>query len=247
MSDNTPNPKSLGNRVGSVQCENTTLHLLKANDFVAKSIRDRLKDVCVINVCSSPGSGKTTLMQETGKRLSKELTMAVLVGDPETERDAIRMRDVGINALQIVTGGMCHIEAQMILQALDHIDTEGTDLLFIENVGNLLCPSAFDLGEDYRVTLLATTEGDDKPKKYPRMFLTSELMLVSKADLLPYVPFSVDAVTKDAREVNPNLEVITISTLKGDGLDSWCDWLKKKVQLKKNQQKGAATSLPAKE
>jgi len=237
MSDNTSNPKSLGNRVGSVQCENTTLHLLKANDFVAKAIRDRLKDVCVINVCSSPGSGKTTLMQETGKRLSKDLNIAVLVGDPETERDAVRMREVGINALQIVTGGMCHIEAQMILQALDHIDIEGIDLLFIENVGNLLCPSAFDLGEDYRVTLLATTEGDDKPKKYPRMFLTSELMLVSKADLLPYVPFSVDAVTKDAREVNPNLEVITISTLKGDGLDTWGEWLKEKVQLKKEQYK----------
>ncbi|MBB1647004.1 hydrogenase accessory protein HypB [Sphingobacterium sp. UME9] len=200
-------------------------------------MRDRLKDVCVINVCSSPGSGKTTLMQETGKRLSEDLNIAVLVGDPETERDAVRMRDVGINALQIVTGGMCHIEAQMILQALDHIDIEGIDLLFIENVGNLLCPSAFDLGEDYRVTLLATTEGDDKPKKYPRMFLTSELMLVSKADLLPYVPFSVDAVTKDAREVNPNLEVITISTLNGDGLDTWCDWLKERVQAKKDQYK----------
>lgn len=229
----TANPKSLGNRVGSVQCDNTTLHLLKANDFVAKAIRDRLKDVCVINVCSSPGSGKTTLMQETGKRLAEELNISILVGDPETERDAIRMREVGINALQIVTGGMCHIEAQMILQALDHIDLEGVDLLFIENVGNLLCPSAFDLGEDYRVTLLASTEGDDKPKKYPRMFLTSELMLVSKADLLPYVPFSVEAVTKDAREVNPNLEVMTISTLNGDGIDEWCNWLKEKVKLKK--------------
>ncbi|WP_313566499.1 hydrogenase nickel incorporation protein HypB, partial [Empedobacter sp.] len=107
------------------------------------------------------------------------------------------------------------------------------DLLFIENVGNLLCPSAFDLGEDYRVTLIATTEGDDKPKKYPRMFLTSELMLVSKSDLLPYVPFSIEAVTKDAREVNPNLEVQTISTLNGEGIDEWCQWLKEKVQLKK--------------
>ena len=118
------NPKSLGNRVGSLECDNTTLHLLKANDFVAKAIRERLKDVCVINVCSSPGSGKTTLMQETGKRLANELNMTVLVGDPETERDAIRMRESGVNALQIVTGGMCHIEAQMILQALDHIDLE---------------------------------------------------------------------------------------------------------------------------
>lgn len=229
------NPKSLGNRVGSLECDNTTLHLLKANDFVAKAIRERLKDVCVINVCSSPGSGKTTLMQETGKRLAGTLNMSVLVGDPETERDAIRMREAGVNALQIVTGGMCHIEAQMILQALDHIDLAGVDVLFIENVGNLLCPSAFDLGEDYRVTLLATTEGDDKPKKYPRMFLTSELMLVSKADLLPYVPFSVDAVTLDAREVNPNIEVQTISTLNGEGIDVWCDWVKEKVRLKKEK------------
>ncbi|MGL4585120.1 MAG: hydrogenase nickel incorporation protein HypB [Flavobacterium sp.] len=227
------NPKSLGNRVGSLQCDNTTLHLLKANDFVANAIRERLKNVCVINVCSSPGSGKTTLMQETGKRLSSELNISVLVGDPETDRDAVRMKEVGLNALQIVTGGMCHIEAQMILQALDHIDLEGTDVLFIENVGNLLCPSAFDLGEDYRVTLLATTEGDDKPKKYPRMFLTSELMLVSKIDLLPYVPFTVENVTKDAREVNPNIEVLPISTTNGDGIDQWCEWLKERVKAKK--------------
>lgn len=226
-------PKSNQMPVGSVLCDNTTLNLLKANDFVAKVIRERLKDVCVINVCSSPGSGKTTLMQETGKRLRNELNIVVLVGDPETERDAVRMREAGINALQIVTGGMCHIEAQMVLQALDHINLEGVDLLFIENVGNLLCPAAFDLGEDYRVTLLASTEGDDKPKKYPRMFLTSELMLVSKADLLPYVPFSVEAVTKDAREVNPNLEVISISTLNGEGIDAWCNWLKEKVHAKK--------------
>lgn len=219
--------------VGAVQCDNTTLNLLKANDFVAKAIRDRLPEVLVINVCSSPGSGKTTLMQETGKRLSDKLNMAVLVGDPETDRDAVRMKEVGINALQIVTGGMCHIEAQMILQALDHIDLTGVDLLFIENVGNLVCPAAFDLGEDIRVTVLAATEGDDKPKKYPRMFLTSELMVVSKADLLPYVPFSVEAVTQDAREVNPTIEVMTISSLKGDGMDEWCDWLLSKVAEKK--------------
>ncbi len=233
MINNPETPKSNRMPVGSVQCDNTTLNLLKANDFVAKTIRERVKDICVINICSSPGSGKTTLMQETGKRLAKDLNIAVLVGDPETERDAVRMREVGINALQIVTGGICHIEAQMVLQALDHINLEGVDLLFIENVGNLLCPSAFDLGEDYRVTLLASTEGDDKPKKYPRMFLTSELMLVSKADLLPYVPFSVEAVTKDAREVNPKLEVQTISTLNGEGLDWWCNWLKEKVKHKK--------------
>ncbi len=226
-------PKSNRAPVGSVQCENTTLNLLKANDYVAKVIRERLTDMLVINICSSPGSGKTTLMQETGKLLKGKLNMAVLVGDPETERDAIRMKEFGINALQIVTGGMCHIEAQMILQALDHINLDNVDVLFIENVGNLVCPAAFDLGEDYRVTIISTTEGDDKPKKYPRMFLTSELMLVSKADLLPYVPFSVDAVTKDARDINSNLEVITISSIKGDGLEQWCDWLAQKVKTKK--------------
>ncbi|ARK13803.2 hydrogenase nickel incorporation protein HypB [Fibrella sp. ES10-3-2-2] len=230
---NTARPKSNQASVGAVQCENTTLNLLKVNDFVAKAIRDRLPDVLVINVCSSPGSGKTTLMQETGKQLAGRLNMAVLVGDPETERDAIRMRDVGINALQIVTGGMCHIEAQMIYQALDHIDLTGVDVLFIENVGNLVCPAAFDLGEDLRVTLLATTEGDDKPKKYPRMFLTSELMVVSKADLLPYVPFKVENVIQDARDVNPDIEVLTISSTTGEGLDAWCDWLLAKVEAKK--------------
>lgn len=231
----TAKPKSNRASVGSVQCENTTLNLLKANDFVAKVIRERLADMLVINICSSPGSGKTTLMQETGKLLKGRLNMAVLVGDPETERDAIRMKEVGINALQIVTGGMCHIEAQMILQALDHINLDNVDVLFIENVGNLVCPAAFDLGEDFRVTVIASTEGDDKPKKYPRMFLTSELMLVSKADLLPYVPFSVEAVTKDARDINADLEVITISSLKGDGLEQWCSWLMQKVKYKKKK------------
>lgn len=226
-------PKSNRAPAGSVQCENITLNLLKANDFVAKAIRERLTNLLVINICSAPGSGKTTLMQETGKLLKGKLNMAVLVGDPETERDAIRMREVGINALQIVTGGMCHIEAQMILQALDHINLDGVDILFIENVGNLVCPAAFDLGEDYRITVISCTEGDDKPKKYPRMFLTSELMLVSKSDLLPYVPFSVEAISQDARDINANLEVITISGLKGDGLDKWCDWLMNKVKAKK--------------
>ncbi|MGN6439468.1 MAG: hydrogenase nickel incorporation protein HypB [Agriterribacter sp.] len=228
-------PKSNRMPAGSVQCDNTTLNLLKANDFVAKAIRDKAPDVLIVNICSSPGSGKTTLLQETGKRLKDKMNIAVLVGDPETERDAIRLRDAGINALQIVTGGMCHIEAQMIYQALDHIDLANTDLLIIENVGNLVCPAAFDLGEDYRVTLLASTEGDDKPKKYPRMFLTSELMLVSKADLLPYVPFSVEAATKDAREVNPDLSVIQLSTINGEGIEEWCNWLQEKLAIKKKK------------
>lgn len=229
------NTKPKSNRMpsGSVQSDTTTLNLLKANDFVAKAIRERLPNILVVNICSSPGSGKTTLLQQTAIRLQDKLKIAVLVGDPETERDATRLRESGINALQIVTGGMCHIEAQMILQALDHIDLADADVLIIENVGNLVCPSAFDLGEDYRVTMLATTEGDDKPKKYPRMFLTSELMLVSKSDLLPYVPFSVEAAAKDAKEINPDLEVIAMSAVSGDGMDEWCFWLENKAIEKK--------------
>jgi hydrogenase nickel incorporation protein HypB len=230
-----PFAKSNRQPVGAIQCDNTTLSLLKANDYVAKAIRDRMqaRGTLLINVTSSAGSGKTTLMQETARRLKDKLSMAVLVGDLETERDAVRIRQAGIPSLQIVTNGVCHLEAQMVLQAFDHINLENVELLFVENVGNLVCPAAFDLGEDYRVTLISVTEGDDKPKKYPRMFLTSELMLVSKADLLPYLPFSVDAVVQDAREVNPEIEALTVSSTSGQGMDAWCDWLLERVAAKK--------------
>lgn len=227
-------PKSSRNMRGSVACDNTTMHLLQANDFVAEAIRKEMRErnILLINITSSAGSGKTTLMQETAKRLQHRLTMAVMVGDLDTERDAIRIRETGIEARQIVTGGICHLEAQMVWQAMQVMQLDGVELLFIENVGNLVCPASYDLGEDYRVTLMATTEGDDKPKKYPRMFLTSELMLVSKADLLPYLPFSVEAVVQDAREVNPDIEAIPISSLSGEGLDAWCDWLLERVAEK---------------
>lgn len=228
-------PKSNKNARGTVACDNTTMHLLQANDFVADAIRKNIADrnILMVNVVSSAGSGKTSLMQETVKRLGDKIKIAVLVGDLETERDAERIRQVGGNALQIVTGGICHLEAQMIWQAMQTINLDDVELLFVENVGNLVCPASFDLGEDYRVTLIATTEGDDKPKKYPKMFLTSELMVISKSDLLPYLPFSVEAVTKDAQEINADLEVITISSMNGDGMDEWCDWLKTRVEEKK--------------
>ena len=227
--------KSNKNARGTVACDNTTMHLLQANDFVAEAIRKEMKqrNILMINITSSAGSGKTTLMQETVKHLKDKVNIAVLVGDLETERDADRIKQVGGNALQIVTGGICHLEAQMIWQAMQSINLEGVELLFVENVGNLVCPASFDLGEDYRVTLIASTEGDDKPKKYPRMFLTSELMLISKADLLPYVPFSIEAVTKDALEVNPKIEVLTISSTSGEGIDKWFEWLMERVEEKK--------------
>ncbi len=228
--------KSTKSARGTVQCENTNINLLKANDYVADIIKSEMSKnkTLLINITSSAGSGKTTLMQKTAEKLKDKITMAVMVGDLETERDAERIRETGIQALQIVTGGICHLEAQMIHQVLPEYKLEDIDLLFIENVGNLVCPASFDLGEDYRVTLMATTEGDDKPKKYPRMFLTSDMMLVSKSDLLPYLPFSVDAVVKDAREVNHKLEVMQISSLKDEGIDEWCDWLLEKVKQKQN-------------
>lgn len=220
---------------GTVQCENTNINLLKANDFVAEAIRKKMTEsnTLLVNITSSAGSGKTTLMQKTAELLKDKINMAVLVGDLETERDAERIRQTGIQALQIVTGGICHLEAQMVFQALDQFDLDNIDLLFIENVGNLVCPASFDLGEDYRVTLIATTEGDDKPKKYPKMFLTSDLMLVSKADLLPHVPFSLEAVTQDVREVNHEIGVLPIASITGEGLGEWTDWLLKKIALKK--------------
>lgn len=233
-----PIEKSTKAARGSVQCENTSLNLLKANDFVADTIRREMqrRNILMINVTSSAGSGKTTLLQETGRRIGDRVKIKVLVGDLETERDAERIREAGIDALQIVTGGICHLEAQMVGQALDRIDLDGVDLLIVENVGNLVCPASFDLGEDYRVTLMATTEGDDKPRKYPRMFLTSDLMLVSKADLLPYVPFSVEAVVQDARQVNPDIEVLSVSSTSGEGIDAWCEWLLSKVEEKQQSQ-----------
>lgn len=220
---------------GTVTCDNTTMHLLKANDFVADGIRKRMakNQTLLLNITSSPGSGKTTLLQETAKRLGDRVNMKILVGDLETERDADRLREVGVDALQIVTGGICHLEAQMVWQGMENLDLEGVDVLIIENVGNLVCPAAFDLGEDYRVTLIATTEGDDKPRKYPRMFLTSELMLVSKADLLPYLPFSVDAVVEDARSINPDIDALPISSTSGEGIDTWVEWILAKVEEKK--------------
>ncbi|MEO6220789.1 MAG: hydrogenase nickel incorporation protein HypB, partial [Ginsengibacter sp.] len=209
----------------------------KANDYIADMIRADMKgkDILLLNLVSSPGSGKTSLLEETIKRLKDKITIAVLEGDLETERDADRIRKQGVQALQIVTQGICHLEAQMIQQAMPSMNFDGVDILFIENVGNLVCPASYDLGEDIRVTLVSCTEGDDKPKKYPSMFLTTDIMLVTKTDLLPYVPFSVDAVVKDAKEVNDKIKTFTLSSYKGEGMDEWCDFLLQKLKEKKEK------------
>jgi hydrogenase nickel incorporation protein HypB len=220
--------------VGTLRVHDVSLNLLKANDYIAEGIREdmKAKNILVLNLVSSPGSGKTSLLEETIKKLKSKINIAVLEGDLETERDAERIRQQGVQALQIVTQGICHLQAQMIQQALPNMNFDNIDILFIENVGNLVCPASYDLGEDIRVTLVSCTEGDDKPKKYPSMFLTTDIMVVTKTDLLPYVPFSVEAVIKDAKEVNSKIETFLLSSYKGEGMDEWCDWLLEKVKEK---------------
>jgi len=229
---------------GTATCDNTTMHLLKANDFVAESIRREMtrRNILLINMTSSAGSGKTALPQETAKPIGDKVKMKVLVGDLETERDADRLRTAGVDALQIVTGGIGHLEPQMIWQGMENLDLEGVELLIAENVGNLVCPAFFYLGEDYRVTLIATTEGDDKPEKYPCMFRTGELLRVTIIDLLFYLSFSVDTAATDARDINPPLEVIEISSLQNSGVDLWCEWLLKRVQEKQQSKVSADIS-----
>ena len=228
--------------VGTLRVHDVSLNLLKANDYIADRIREdmKAKNILVINLVSSPGSGKTSLLEETIKRLKDTINIAVLEGDLETERDAERIRAQGVQALQIVTQGICHLEAQMIQQAMPNMNFENVDLLFIENVGNLVCPASYDLGEDIRVTLVSCTEGDDKPKKYPSMFLTTDIMVITKTDLLPYVPFSVDAVIKDAKEVNGKIDTFSLSSYKGDGMNEWCDWILSKVKEKQKKMENAA-------
>ena len=228
--------------VGTLRVQDVSLNLLKANDYIADRIREdmKAKNILVINLVSSPGSGKTSLLEETIKRLKDTINIAVLEGDLETERDAERIRAQGVQALQIVTQGICHLEAQMIQQAMPNMNFENIDLLFIENVGNLVCPASYDLGEDIRVTLVSCTEGDDKPKKYPSMFLTTDIMVITKTDLLPYVPFSVDAVIKDAKEVNGKIDTFSLSSYKGDGMNEWCDWILSKVKEKQKKMENAA-------
>ncbi|MCU0618444.1 MAG: hydrogenase nickel incorporation protein HypB [Gemmatimonadaceae bacterium] len=232
---------------GTVQCADVSLQLLKANDWAARTVRDTMAahGVMLINLTSSAGSGKTLLLEKTVVALKGLCRMLVLEGDLETERDADRIRRHGVPAIQITTGTTCHLEAPMILQALERVDLADVDLVIIENVGNLVCPAAYDLGESLRVTLLAVTEGDDKPRKYPRMFLSTDLVVLSKSDLLPHVPFSVEAAIADCRAVRADLEVQVLSAHSGEGMDRWLDWLRDRMAaLWTGDRPGAGARLP---
>lgn len=191
----------------------------------AHEFRERLSRMgtLIVNIVASPGAGKTSLLQATGRFWNQRYRIGVLVGDLATERDAERLRPL-MPAEQLTTGGACHLEIPLVIRGLEKLPLP-LDFLFIENIGNLVCPASHDLGEHLRVVVLSTTEGDDKPGKYPKMFRTSQVMIISKTDLLPWVPFSIDQVISDARLIQPGIQTIAVSALKDVGIDSWCRYL----------------------
>jgi hydrogenase nickel incorporation protein HypB len=179
----------------------------------------------VINLMSSPGAGKTTLLEETVRALSKNFRIAVIEGDLATERDADRIRAMGAKAVQINTHGGCHLDARMVAATLAEFDLDEIDILFIENVGNLVCPSGYDLGQHHKVAVLSVPEGNDKIPKYPQMFMRTELVLLNKIDLLPYLDFSVEEARKDLLEINPESILISLSARTKEGLHEWFSWI----------------------
>jgi hydrogenase nickel incorporation protein HypB len=194
--------------------------LLGTNKKIAADIRAELerRGILAVNLLSSPGAGKTSLLEQIAVRLRDTAKMAVIEGDIETERDAERIRAKGVPAWQITTGGACHLEAKMIARVLPQVPPD-SEFLFIENVGNLVCPASYELGERLRFVLLSTPEGDDKPKKYPKAFTTSDVLVLTKADLLPYLPFDLEKVKAEALELNPRLKIFVTSAVTGQGLD----------------------------
>lgn len=202
-------------------------NILSKNDEYAHDNRHTFghKGLFVLNLVSSPGSGKTTLLTETINQLKEQVPMAVIEGDQQTANDADRIRQTGVSAIQVNTGKGCHLDAHMVGHAISHLGLDDYGILFIENVGNLVCPSAFDLGEDHKVAILSVTEGEDKPIKYPDMFAAADLMLLNKVDLLPHLDFDVDACIRYAQKVNPHIEVIQVSAKSGEGMAEWKDWL----------------------
>jgi hydrogenase nickel incorporation protein HypB len=178
-----------------------------------------------LNLVSSPGSGKTSLLIRTITDLAKRWPIAVIEGDQQTSRDAERIRATGVQAMQINTGKGCHLDAHMVGHAMEHLDLDKSGLLFIENVGNLVCPAAFDLGEAHKIVVLSTTEGEDKPLKYPDMFAASDLMLLNKSDLLPYLDFDVQACKQAALRVNPRIEILIVSARTGEGIGDFINWI----------------------
>jgi hydrogenase nickel incorporation protein HypB len=205
--------------------------VLEKNDEIAEANRARFREhgLFVFNIVSSPGAGKTTLLERTIETLRGEMRIGVVEGDVQTDLDARRVARYGVPAVQIVTNGGCHLEARLVRDALDSLDLAALDLLVVENVGNLVCPANYDLGETLKVVVLSVTEGDDKPLKYPSMFRRASVLVVNKIDLLPYVNARVETIERYARDINPELEVFQTSCTTGAGIPEWCGWLRRRV------------------
>lgn len=209
--------------------------VLNENDRLAAELRQRFRDhgILCLNLISSPGSGKTSLLERTLEVLPNNGRVAVLTGDIQTENDATRLRRFGFPVKQITTGGTCHLDARMIDRHLAGWKLEDIDILFVENVGNLVCPASYDLGEAAKIVMLSVTEGEDKPLKYPSIFFKSELLVLNKIDLLPYVPFDIGKAEENARRVHPGIDIVRVSCTTHDGLRQWMNWLdRKKDQLR---------------
>ncbi|MEJ2200015.1 MAG: hydrogenase nickel incorporation protein HypB [Desulfuromonadaceae bacterium] len=209
--------------------------LLAKNNRLAGYNRARFseKQLLVLNLVSSPGSGKTSILERTLSDLSGQLRFAVLEGDQQTSNDADRIAATGVAVKQINTGAGCHLDAHMVGHGVDSFDLDNIDILMIENVGNLVCPAAFDLGEDHKVAVLSVTEGEDKPVKYPQMFQAADLMLINKNDLLPHLNFDLEKCKAFARQVNPGIRILELSCLSGVGMVQWYDWLQEQANKKK--------------
>ncbi len=204
--------------------------VLEKNDQIAAQNRKLFGErrILVLNLVSSPGAGKTSLLERTIGELQGTRRIAVIEGDVQTDLDAQRVASYGVPVIQIVTLGGCHLEAGLIRDALSNLDLSGVDLLFIENVGNLVCPASYDLGEAAKVVILSTTEGDDKPLKYPAMFLNSSVLIINKIDLVPYVNCDLNVLKGNALRINPALKIFETSCFSGAGIPEWCNWLRRK-------------------
>jgi hydrogenase nickel incorporation protein HypB len=208
--------------------------ILEKNDEVARQNRELFAnhDLFVLNLVSSPGAGKTTLLERTIETLRDTLRIAVIEGDVQTDLDARRVAKYNIPAVQILTRGGCHLEANLVREAVNKLDLSGVELLIIENVGNLVCPSNYDLGEEMKIVVASTTEGEDKPLKYPAMFRNASVLIINKIDLLPYINCSLTALRENALKINPSLTVFETSCTSGAGIRTWCDWLVENARRK---------------
>ncbi|WP_019969291.1 hydrogenase nickel incorporation protein HypB [Mycobacterium sp. 141] len=218
-----------GGHVETTSTETVTLEqkVLAKNDLIADENRRwlRRRGILALNVTSSPGAGKTTLLERTIREFGSHRPMSVIEGDQETLLDADRIRAAGARSVQVNTGAGCHLDAAMVHSALDALDPDPDSVLFIENVGNLVCPALFDLGEDNKIVVVSVTEGADKPLKYPHMFAAADLVVINKIDLLPYVDFDMETCCKRARSVNPGVAILPVSATRGDGLEPWYAWI----------------------